>query len=322
MRIINRNQVESLISYEDQIKTIEALFADYGSTRISDPSRVVLWVPEHEAFMGAMPGYVPHAGAMGMKLGTVFGGFKSWSVQIILYDVDNSGGVLAIMDGEYITEARTAAASAVATGYLARSDSSVLGIIGAGRQGRSHLKAISKVRPIERVKVYNRSEPNLTRFMAFAGKEFPALSVEAVDTPRQAAEGADIIVTATTSPTPVLERNWIAPGTHINAIGNFNPQAAEIPADVVQAAKVVLDTEAGCLAEAGEILLPLAQGIITRDHVHGDLGGLCSGSVPGRTNENEITLFKGVGVAVMDIAVGMEVYKRAVEKEVGVEVGA
>ena len=321
IRLISRQQVEDLLTYEDTIRILEKAFGDIPTGRAITPPRVRMDIPQRRGRQVAMMAFVESCDGLGIKISTTFEldpqtHLSSYAAIIVLHDM-NKGGILAIMDASYITEVRTAAGSAVATKYLARENAKTLAIIGAGKQGRSHLKAISIVRPITYVKVYDPSRESLEKFVRLAEEELPKAKTEVVSSPKEAVEGADIVCTTSLSPTPVVEFPWVKPGTHINAIGAWTPETREIDSATMAAAKVVLDSRAAVLPEAGDILIPIEEGIITEDHIYAELGEICNGSKPGRTNPGEITLFKSVGSAVTDVATAVVVYQRAVEHNVG-----
>ena len=319
IRLISRQQVKDLLTYEDTIRIIESAFIDISSGKAILHPRVRIDIPQRRGRQTVMMAFVESCDGLGMKFSTMFEldpQHRVNAVNIILNDA-KKGGIIAIMDANYITEVRTASGSAVATKYLAREDATTLSIIGAGIQGRSHLKAISLVRPIQRVMAYDPVRESLDKFKHMAEEELPQLKVEVVGSPKEAVKGADIVCTTSISPTPVVEFPWVKPGTHINAVGAWTPKTREIDSATVAAAKVVLDSRIAIMSEAGDILIPIAEGIIKEDHIYGEIGEICSGSKPGRTHPKEITLYKSVGSAAMDMATAMVVYQRAVERNVG-----
>ena len=322
IRLISREQVQKLLTYEDTIHILESAFSDISSNRAIMPPRLRMDIPRRKGRQVAMMAFVESCDGLGMKISTAFE-FEQreniFAANIILHDA-RKGGIVAVMDATYITEIRTASGSAIATKYLARENSKTLAIIGAGKQGRSHLKAIALVRPIENIKVYDPSHESIEKFLSRAKDELPDLKVEVVKSPKSAVADADIICTTSPSPIPVIQHAWLKAGAHINAIGTWTPKTREIDSATVAAAKVVLDSRAGVLAEAGDILIPIEEGVINQDHIYGELGEICSARKPGRTHPDEITLYKSVGSAVMDIATAAIVYQRAMEQNVGVVV--
>jgi len=222
------------------------------------------------------------------------------------------------MDGTYLTALRTGAASGAATDLLARQDVHTAAIFGAGAQGRTQLEAVCAVRPIEAAWVYDVAPE---RAAVYAGEMSQRLSlpVRAAETPAGAVRQADVICTATTSSSPVFEDADVRPGTHINGVGAYTPQMQEIPVETVLRAKVVIDHRQASLAEAGDLLIPLRQGLMTEGHIYAELGEIAAGRKPGRASPEEITLFKSVGVAVQDVAAAGAVLKAARQLGLGTD---
>lgn len=324
IRLISREQVQKVLTYQDTIQILEAAFSDISAGRAIVPPRIRMDIPQRNGRQVVMMAFVESCNGLGMKISTAFQ-FESqereniFAANIILHDA-KKGGMIAVMDATYLTEVRTASGSAVATRYLAREDATTIAIIGAGKQGRAHLKALPLVRPIQFVKVYDPSKESLDRFMRVAEEQLPKLTVKIVDSPKKAVEDADIVCTTSLSSTPVLQYAWLKPGTHINAVGAWTPKTREIDSATVAAAKVVVDSSAAVMAEAGDILIPIEEGIIKESHIYAEIGEICSGRKPGRSQPKEITLYKSVGSAVMDIAAAIVIYQRATEKNVGVVV--
>ena len=266
--------------------------ADLSAGRVVQPVRVVVPVADHNGFFGVMPAY---AGALGAKLVTFYPGNTDRHTHHALIALfrPETGEPLAIMDGRLITEMRTAAASAVATKHLARSNAVVLGILGSGVQAGSHLAALRQVRQFSEVRVWS---PRNARVFAERHGVTAARSAE------DAVRGADVVVVAVNSKTAVLDGRWLAPGTHVNAIGATRPDWRELDDDLVSRARVFVDSRAAATRESGDV-------IAARDVV-GEIGEVVAGQRPGRRNTEEITLFKSVGVAVEDVATAALVYER------------
>jgi ornithine cyclodeaminase/alanine dehydrogenase len=220
------------------------------------------------------------------------------------------------MDGTYITAMRTGATSGVATRYLAREDASTVGVIGAGAQARTQLAAVCEVRPIAAARVFSRSADGRA---AYAREMSAELGIEVVATgsAEEAVRGVDIVCTASTSKTPVVESDWIGPGVHINGVGSHSVDARELDAETVRRARVVVDTRDAALAEAGDLLMPIKEGLIGEDHIRAELGEVVTGARPGRERDDEITLFKSQGLAIQDVATAALVYRIARERGVG-----
>jgi ornithine cyclodeaminase len=257
---------------------------------------------------------------VGAKLVTVYPrnherGLPSHLASIILVD-HATGATLAFMDGRYITEARTGAVSAVSVKHLARPDASVLAILGSGVQARSHLEAIRHVRTLTDVRVWS---PSAERREAFA-QEMCAetgLRVRAVGSAAAAANGADVIVLATAARVPVVDAADVAAGTHLAAVGACRPDQREMPTALVARARVFVDSRAGAFKEAGDLILPIAEGAFDESHVAGELGDLTLGRVAGRQSHDQITIFKSLGMAVEDVATARLVYDRAKAAGIG-----
>jgi alanine dehydrogenase len=249
-----------------------------------------------------MPCYDREGRGLGMKLIMVLDQATAAGEKIhanyILMD-PATGHPKLFIPANHLTDIRTAAASAVATKYLARQDVKVLGIFGTGRQARSHLHVLRLVRRFESFLVSGLDPGQSREFAAQMAEELGA-KVESVYSRTCAAE-SDVLCTCTTSATPLFDGTLIRRGTHINAIGSFQPHTREIDDDTVRQARVVVDTYEGALAEAGDLLIPMKHGIITRNHILADLHELLSGKKKVSTSERDITLFKSVGNALEDL---------------------
>ena len=290
--------VRRLLRMEDVIPAMERALADFSSGRVVQPVRTVLPVEEHGGFLFLMPAY---AGALGVKLVTFYPentGVATHHATILLFRPE-TGEPLATVDGRLITEMRTAAVSVVATRYLApRRAGAVLAILGAGVQARSHLEALRLVRDFREVRVWSpRTAP------AFAREH----GIHAAASPQEAVAGADVIVTATTSTSPVLRGEWLSPGVHINAVGAPRPDWRELDDEVLRLATVYVDSRAAAMQESGDV--------IAGGKVFAELGEVVSGAMPGRRSSDEITLFKSLGMAVEDVATADLVYRNALRNE-------
>jgi len=270
-----------------------------------------------------MPAYDPLEGRMGIKVVTLFGANPSRGlprIQAIVLLLDAAdGSPIAVLDGTTLTAIRTGAASGAATDLLARPDSHVAAIFGAGAQARTQLEAIAAVRPIREARVY---DPDSRRAETFAREQTIRLGLPVLraSSPAAALDGADVIATATTSPTPVFSDADLPPGVHINAVGSYKPAVRETPGETVARARLVVDHIPAALDEAGDIIIPLQQGLITREHIQAELGELVAGTKPGRTSPGEIILFKSVGVAVQDLAAATRALAEAERQGLGTAV--
>src|SRR5215210_3898015 len=289
--------VSRLLRTEEVIPSMERALADFSSGRVVQPTRVMIPVAEHEGFLGLMPAYYAAGAALGVKLVAFYPqnrGIPTHHATILLFNPE-TGEPLVNMDGRLITEVRTAAVSAVATKYLARPDASVLAIIGSGVQARSHLEALRLVRRFEDVRVWSpRHAENFAR--QFDG-------VRATSSAEGAVRGADVVVTATTSKTPVLVGEWLSPGAHINALGGLSPWR-ELDDEVLRRARVYVDSREAAFKESGDV--------IAAGEIFAEVGELVTGAKPGRRSAEEVTLFKSLGLAVEDVETADLVYGKAV----------
>jgi alanine dehydrogenase len=325
MLLLSESDIRHLISMDDLIEVMRTALIEYSRGRVEQPLRTILDVKgstagNGHAFFGVMPAHLPKSGALGTKLVTVFGsniaiGLPTHLATIVLLD-ETTGALLAVMDGRFITEARTAAVSAVSTRLLAREDASVMAILGSGVQARSHLLAMSRVRSLDEVRVWS---PSASHRRTFVDELQPSTTARlvSVESAEAAVRGAAIVVLATAAREPVVENAWIADGTHIAAVGACRPDQREMDPRLVQRARTYVDSRIGALAEAGDIVLAIRDGYIDASHIAGELGELAGGAVAGRTTSSDVTLFKSLGMAVEDVAAAHLAYVRAAERGLG-----
>jgi len=320
MLIISATQVRELIDMKEAVDAVERALIEFSAGAAVMPVRVATPVPAHSGLMLAMPAFLSRTDALGSKIVTVYKNNPQQGLPIILAAVivndPDTGKVLALMDGTYLTAVRTAAASGVATRHLATPGPKVLAILGAGVQGGSHLWAMREVAQVTGVRVYNRTRVKADALKATYEPRF-RIPIEVADSAEAAVRGADLIVVATTASTPVLNWAWLKPGSHINAVGSHAPGVRELDSDTVAHARVVVDSREANFAECGDILIPLQEGRITRDHAADEIGEVASGAKPGRTHATQVTLFKSVGIAVEDVAAANLIYRKAMTKGVG-----
>lgn len=275
------------------IDAMEQALVEFSAGRVQQPVRTILEFGAPVSFFGLMPSYVPSLPALGAKLVTVFPGNAERGLdthQAIIVMLDPETGVAeAVLDGRYITEARTAAVSAVSARHLARKNAQVLGILGSGVQARSHFEALCLVRNFREVRVWSPTPERLRKFAADTG-------VCAMENAEAVVRGADVVVTVTPSPTPVVQNEWIGEGTHVIAVGACRPTQRELDPALVARARLVVDSRAAALKEAGDVVMGIAEGRWTAAHISAELGEL-----PVRQNDREITVFKSLGLAVEDI---------------------
>jgi alanine dehydrogenase len=312
--VLNRRQVQEYLNMRDALELVEKAF--YLKARGSSvmPPKLYLDLPEYQGDFRAMPAYIN--GMSGLKWVSVYPCNRDQNLPcvmgtIILCD-PNNGCLLAIMDGTYITSMRTGAAGGVAVKYLARKDSSVVGIVGAGEQARMQLTAINEVLPrIDEVKVYDLYSDSSARYV----KEMVAkldINIHQVESIEEAAN-ADIVVTTTPSQKPVVRKWYIRQGTHINAIGADAPTKQELDSAILRNAKIIVD-DIEQASHSGEINVPLSKGRLNIDDVYGTLGEIVADMKKGREDDQEITIFDSTGLAIQDIICAKFVYEKATKE--------
>lgn len=310
----------------EAIQAVREAYVQLSAGQAEVPLRTPVPVEKRDAVTLFMPAYLAASDALGAKIVSVFPGNPARGLPLIhavvlVLDAE-TGCPVALMDGTYLTALRTGAASGVATDLLARPDVAVAAILGAGAQARTQLEAVCTVRKIEQVWVYDmdrRAADAYVAEMKARGKPIPA-DMAVAESPAQAVRHADVICTATTSRTPVFADADLKPGVHINGIGSYTPEMQEVPVETVVRARVFVDSRLASLAEAGDLLIPLRQGLLTETNICGEIGQVAAGLLPGRTSAEEITFFKSVGVAVQDVAVASLILRRAAEMGLGAEV--
>jgi ornithine cyclodeaminase len=319
--VLNHAEVDQLLPFDECIPVMAEALAALARGDAHQPLRMVLRPPGAAGLMGLMPAYMAgDRAAYGLKAVCIFPGNAARGKDahqggVLLFSAE-TGELLALMNASAITAIRTAAVSGVATRLLARADAGDLAILGVGVQARSHLAAITCVRPIRRARVVSRSPE---RAQAFAAELAPryGFPIQAVETVEAAVRGADLIVTATTATEPIVRREWIAPGAHLNVVGSSIPTTREVDTATMAAAALFVDRRESTLNEAGDYLFAMRDGAIGPEHIRAELGELLVGGVPGRTSPDEITLFKSLGLAVEDLAAADYVYRRAQAAGIG-----
>ncbi len=292
---------------DQAVEAMKAAYAALSSGQAQVPQRVRLEIPPHAGLSLFMPSYVqdPSGDALAVKVVSVYSANPQRGLPLIFASVivldPETGRTIALLEGSSLTAMRTGAASGAATDVLARADSQVAALFGAGTQGRTQLEAVCTVRSIETAWVYDVDPENVRRFISESAGHAPIPEdLRAASSPEQATQDADIICTATTSTTPVFSDRSLKAGVHINAVGSYTPQMQELPAETVARALLIVDSRSASLAETGDLLVPIQEGRFTASHIHAELGELILGRVEGRTSPDQITLFKSVGVAVQD----------------------
>lgn len=308
---VTGEHVAALIDTPTCISLIRTALSQLASGGARQMVRPVLRLDGRNV-LGMMPAYDPAAAIAAVKVLSVFPdnstlGLPSHQGLIVLFET-NTGSVRALVDAEAVTAVRTAAASAAATDVLARHDSTHLALLGTGLQAREHLRAMTHVRPITTVTVWSRHLERAEAFASYAREE-TGLQVRACASVREATAHADIVCTLTAATEPILTLADVRPGVHVNAVGACTPTARELSSDLVAAGTVYVDWLPAALQEAGDLLLAMADGAMTAEHVVGEIGSVFAGALPGRTSKDDITIFESLGQAVQDLAVADHVVK-------------
>ncbi|HEY4673192.1 MAG TPA: ornithine cyclodeaminase family protein [Nitrososphaerales archaeon] len=316
--MLSREDIASVLEMDDVIDAVERAFVDFAKGRAKMPPRSIMDFPENDGWVGIMSAAIETAGSIGTKVVTVFknnaGKSMPTTMATILLNDASTGEPLAIMEAGLITAMRTGAASAIATKYLARKDSHVVGLFGAGIQAKYQLFGVSRVRKVGNVKQYTPTKARQKKFAEEMEKEIGA-KIQIVGNPKEAVQNSDIVITATTSPTPVFNGKWVSDGTHINAIGAHTKDTRELDTTLIEKAKIVVDLREAALKEAGEIVIPKAEG--KKLNIYAELSELVSGKKKGRTSDSEVTVYKGCGIALEDLAVAKLAYDLATKKALG-----
>ena len=319
--LLNAAEVNQLLTMNVCIELMAEALADLSRGNLVQPLRMVLRPPDARGVLAMMPAYRRGEGsAYGLKAICFFHGNPAFGKDAhqgcVLLSSGETGELLAIINASAITALRTAAVSAVATKLLSRNEASELTIIGSGVQARTHLVALSQVRSIRRARVVSRN-PEHPKQLAKEMRTTLPFPIEPVGSIEEALKDAELIVTATSSRQPVLRREWISDGAHINAIGTYSPEAREIDSATMVASRFFVDRRESALNEAGDYLLPLKEGLIGPNDIIAEVGEVLLGQKRGRTSADDITLFKSLGLAVEDMACAEYLYQRAQIEKVG-----
>ncbi len=318
MLILNSDEVRALPMGE-AVEAMKIALTALSSNQVQLPRRTHIDLPQHNGTTLIMPAHVSNAPeSLAVKVVSVFGDNPNKNlarIQAAVTVLDPQTGLpIALLEGSSLTGIRTAAASGAATDVLARSDSRRLAILGAGVQARTHLAAMCAVRDIEQVRIF---APNRSKVDALIAEADVNCELVAADSASQAIEAADIICTVTNSQTPVFDDEFVRPGTHINAVGSYQPHVVEIPHQTVARSRVFVDHLQSALEEAGDLIQPIQNNVVPRSHVLGEIGQALNGSVIGRESDSDITLFKSVGNAAEDAVAAQVVVENARKLRLG-----
>jgi ornithine cyclodeaminase/alanine dehydrogenase-like protein (mu-crystallin family) len=326
---LSDTEVLELLPMKDCIAVMREALLALAAGKVHQPLRTIIRPPDAQGVMGLMPAYMSggmsegssdYQAAFGLKAICVFPGNPAKGMDahqgaVLLFSAE-TGELLAMMNASAITAIRTAAVSGVATDLLAQPGAGNLAIIGSGVQARSHLRAMSEVRSVKRCRIASRHFQNAQRFVEELRQEF-SFALEPVETIEAALDAADLIVTATTAVEPIVRREWIAAGAHLNVVGSSTPKAREVDSETMAAASLFVDRRESTINEAGDYLLAARDGVIGPDHIRGEVGQVLNRTKPGRTSTEEITLFKSLGIAIEDVFAAEYLYRKAQERNVG-----
>lgn len=319
MKFISTEQMRSLVSMPEAIDAMRGIFGELSSGKSIMPVRTVNMFGE--MMLLNKPSYSPSKNYAAIKLLTQVESNPSRGlpmIQGLVFLMDSTkGNLLAMMDGKYITSLRTGAASGLATQLLACKEATVAAIFGAGIQGATQLEAVCAVRPIKKAYIF---DVNPVAAATYAERQSAKLGIPVyVGSSLEQLGDVDVICTATGARAPLFQTGHLKPNVHINAIGSFRPHMQELPPEWVASANVYVDHVDSCLAETGDLLIPIEKGLMTRKHILGEIGDVVNGTLAGRTNSHDATLFKSVGVAVQDLAAAALIYEKAKSQNIGEE---
>ena len=325
--IVNHQEVRQWLTMGECMDVMAETLKMLSRGNAVNPLRHAMWLPDKTGLIGMMPAYLGDTEVMGLKAISVFPGnhttdYDSHQGTVMLFETKN-GRLLAMMDAGKITAIRTAAVSGVATRLLAREDATDLAILGSGVQAGTHLEAMRIARKIKGVRVWSQHFDHAQKFAHQASAEH-SIPIGAVDTVKEAVDGADIICTVTSATEPVLQGDWISPGTHINAVGSSVAFARELDTAAVVKSKLFVDRRESTLNEAGDFLFPKKEGAVGDGHIRGEIGDILLDRIGGRDSAEEITLFKSLGLAAEDVASAHYIYQKLLKNKEGmwVEFGA
>jgi alanine dehydrogenase len=322
--LLNRSDVQKLLPMSKAIDVLEAAFGELSAGTAEMPDRTVMTDAEVGGWIAYMPAYLKSGGALGVKAVTVYKDNPTkfdmpTTIGTILVQDNQTGVVVAAMDGGYLTGIRTGAGGGVATRHLARKDSKVAGVLGTGVMARGQVLALAEAADLETILVYSRNNPDQRQVFAEEFTQLTGVNVQVAESAEGLVRESDIVTLITSATEPIVDGSWWKPGTHINAIGSHAVGVRELDTATIKMSKVVCDQKQACLNEAGDIQIPIEEGVYSADDIHGELGEVINGTIAGRESDEEITLFKSVGLAIQDISCASLVYDQAKEQGVGLE---
>ena len=327
MLLLTAEDVRKALPMDEAIEAMKTAYASLSNHSAVVPLRTRISIPNREALSLFMPAFVnsQEGDALAVKVVSLFPtnlarGLAYIQAAVLVFDPE-TGRVIALLEGSSLTAIRTGAAGGAAIDLLARKDSRVAAIFGAGAQARTQLEAACTARPIETVFIYARNTENAHAFATeMKSKGLVFKDIRVAQSPKEAIEHTDIVCTATTSAKPVFDDKDIKAGTHISAVGSYTPEMQEVPAETLQRAKIFVDSRSASLEEAGDLIQPIRAGLFDETHICAELGEVILGELPGRQTPEEITYFKSVGIAVQDAMAARVALTNARKMNIGTEV--
>ena len=320
--LLNRSDVQQVLTMGKAIDAVEAAFGELANETAEMPPRTVMIDPAVGGWIAYMPAYIKTSGSLGIKAVTVYKDNPTkfdlpTTIGTILVQDNKTGEVVAAMDGGYLTAVRTGAVSGVATRHMARADSKVGGVLGAGVQARQQAIAIAEASNIETILTFSLDDEESRREFADWVADQTGIETQIAESGEALCRESDIVALATTAANPIVSADWWKPGAHINAIGSHAPGVRELDTATIQRSRIICDQLEACQAEAGDLQIPVEDGDYNWSDIAGNLGDVVNGTTPGRTSNTEITLFKSVGLAIQDISCATLVYNEAQANKIG-----
>lgn len=323
-KLLSKQDVKEVLDMKETIEILEKAFNNLATEQAVMPQRTPITTPDHGGLALFMPAYLKGMSAIGAKIVTVYKNnptkydMPTVLGTIILLD-EKTGAPIAVMDGGYLTAMRTGGVAGLATKFLGRNNAKVHTMFGTGGMARAHAWAVDCARDIEKLVLYSIDPIEKRETFRDDLGDIIKGDIALSDDPEKAVADADIVTLITSAKEPIVNGDWFKPGTHINAVGSHAPTMRELDSDTVVRSKVICDLVDACKAEAGDFMIPVDEGKWSWEKVHGSLGDVIAGKIPGRENDDEITLFKSVGLAIQDISTAFHVYTKALEKRVGTD---
>jgi alanine dehydrogenase len=323
LRILNIREVEQILSMPDVIRLVEKAFGEKGRKKIQMPPKSYLYFSKFNGDLRVMPAYLEELNQVGVKMVNAHLDNRSkYRLPTVLASImlfnPETGSPISLMDGTYITAMRTAAASAVAAKYLARKDSKVLTVIGAGYQSLRQVEALREIIKLEAVRIFDIDSNRAEELAVLLHGRFD-ITAKMFASAEKAVRDSDVIVTVTPSRKPIVKSEWITEGMHISAVGADAPGKEELEPELLTRARIVIDDWEQA-SHGGEINVPLSSGVIGKSDIYADIGEIVAGIKPGRTSNREITIFDTTGLAIQDVITAWHVYEVAEKKGIGIEI--